>query len=84
MESNEMIREQIFGIIEDQIKDNNPPETNMTFKRLIEEGYDDYDAKIMIAQCIAVELYDAIKHGKKFNEKRYLKNLMQLPKKPFG
>jgi hypothetical protein len=38
----------------------------------------------MIAQCIAVELYDAIKHGKQFNEKRYLKNLMQLPKKPFG
>lgn len=83
MESNEMIREQIFGIIEDQIKNNNPPETNITFKRLIEEGYDDYDAKIMIGQCIAVELYDAIKHGKKFNEKRYLKNLTQLPKEPF-
>ncbi|MFA5418621.1 MAG: hypothetical protein WC341_09195 [Bacteroidales bacterium] len=83
MESNEIVREQIFGIVEHQMKNNDPPETNMTFRRLVEEGYNESDTKIMIAQCVAVELFDVLKHGKTFNEKRFIKNLMQLPKEPF-
>ena len=83
MESNEIVREQIFEIIENQIKNNDPPETNLTFNRLIKEGYNESDTKKLIAQCIAVELFDVLKHGKAFDEKRFIKNLKQLPNEPF-
>lgn len=83
MESNEILREQIFEIIENQIKNNDPPETNLTFKRMTKEGYNESDTKNMIAQCVAVELFDILKHGKAFNGKRFIKNLKQLPKEPF-
>lgn len=83
MESNEIVREHIIKIVENQIKDNNPPETKLTFKRLIKEGYDKPDAKKLIAQCVAVELFGVLKHGKEFDNKRFVKNLKQLPKEPF-
>jgi hypothetical protein len=83
METNENLREQIFDIIENQIRDNNPPETKSTFDRLRKQGYDEFQTRQMIVQCIAVELFDVLKHGKPYNNKRYVKNLKVLPKEPF-
>jgi len=83
MESNEIVREQIFEIIENQRKNNDPPETNITIKRLIKEGFNESDTKKLIAQCIAIELFDVLKHGKTFDKKRFIMNLQQLPKEPF-
>ena len=83
METNEILRKQIFEIIENQIKDNNPPETNLTYHRLMKLGYNDFDTKQLIGQCVSVELFNVIKQGIEFDEKRYTKNLKQLPKEPF-
>jgi hypothetical protein len=83
MESNEIIREQIFEIIKNQIRDKDPIETDLTYKRLINSGYNDLEAKQLIGQCISVELFNIFKHGKPFDETRYIKNLKQLPKEPF-
>lgn len=83
METNEIMREQIFEIIENQMNGNNPPETNKTFNRLIKEGYNEYETKQFIGQCIAVELFGVFKNQEPFDEKRYIKNLNNLPKEPF-
>lgn len=83
MEVNENLREQIFEIINNQLRDNDPPETKSTYKRLQEEEYDDLQTRQMIGQCLAVELFDVFKHGKPFNKERYIKNLKALPKEPF-
>ena len=83
MEVNEILREQILEIVETQIKNNDPPETSLTFDRLIKEGYDKSDTTKLIGQCVIVELYDVMKNGNSFDEKRFLKNLKQLPKEPF-
>ncbi|MEA2043360.1 MAG: hypothetical protein U9N85_12530 [Bacteroidota bacterium] len=83
MESNEIVREQIFGIIKNQIRDNTPPETKKTYDRLIKNGFDDLQTRQMIGQCLAVELFDAVKFGKSYNNERYIKNLKALPKEPF-
>jgi len=83
MESNEILREQFLEVVNNQIQSNNPPETNQTLKRLKEMGYSDIDAKMLIGQCVIVEIFDVIKQGKPFNEKRYIKNLKNLPKEPF-
>jgi len=83
MESNEIIRKQIFEIIKNQIKANNPPETKQTLERLKGLGHSDQDSKKLIGQCIAVELFDVFKHGKPFDESRYISNLKKLPEEPF-
>jgi len=74
--------EQIFEIIKNQLKDNDPPETKETFVRLKKQGFDDFQTKKTIGQCLAIELFDVMKHGKPYNNERYVKNLLALPKEP--
>lgn len=81
MESNKM-RDILFEVIESQIKKNDPPETSETFKRLKVLGFSDFDTKTLIGQCLTVEMYDAMKLGKPYNNARYVKNLQNLPKSP--
>jgi hypothetical protein len=83
MKVNLQLREQIFNIIDNQIKNNDPPETALTFKRLKEEGFDDFTVKQFIGQCVAVEIYNVMKYKKPFDESRYVQNLNNLPKEPF-
>ena len=83
METNEELREKIFEIIKNQLKDNDPPETKATFDRLRKQGFDDFQTRQLIGQCIAVELFDIFKFGKPFNNERYIKNLKALPEEPF-
>ncbi len=83
MESNEIIREQILEVVENQLRANDPPETKQTYDRLVDLGYNDSDAKKLISQCVLVEIFDAYKHGKTFDEKRFVQNLNNLPQEPF-
>ena len=83
MKPNENIRKEIFQVIENQLNANEPPETKITYGRLLSLGYSDFESKQLIGQCIAVELFDVIKNNKPFNESRYIKNLKNLPKEPF-
>lgn len=83
METNEIFREQIFEIISNQLEDNNPPETKSTYNRLRKLGFDDFQSRQMIGQCVAVELFNVLKFGESFNDERYVKNLKGLPKEPF-
>lgn len=83
MKTNKILRDQIFEIIKNQIRNNNPPETNFTYQRLIDSGYNDFETKQLIGQCVAVEIFNIMKHSKPFDEKRYIRNLKQLPKEPF-
>lgn len=83
MERNEELREQYFEVINNQIRENNPPETKETFDRLKKEGFDDYETKQLIGQCLSVEFFDIFKSGKPFDNERYIKNLKALPKEPF-
>lgn len=83
MDTNDKLREQIFEIIKNQLRDNNPPETKVTFNRLRKQGFDDLQARQLIGQCLAVELFDLIKFRKPYDKQRYIKNLKALPKEPF-
>ena len=82
MKPSDKIRAQIFEIIENQIKDGNPPETLSTTQRLEGQGFSDFEVKQLIGQCVAIELFTVLKHNKPFDEKRYVKNLKNLPEEP--
>jgi hypothetical protein len=83
METNLKLRKEIFKIIENQIKNNDPPETLETFNKLKSRGYNDFEVKQLIGQCVAVEIYNVMKYKKPFDKERYIKNLNNLPKEPF-
>jgi hypothetical protein len=83
MKPNLRARESIFQIIDNQIKNNDPPETAMTFKRLKKEGFDDFTVKQLIGQCVAVEIYDMLKNKRPFDKERFINHLNKLPEEPF-
>jgi len=69
-------------VVENQINDNDPPETRVTLERLISEGISEEDAKIYIAQAVSLEVWDIMKNRKEFDMKRYVRNLRNLPSEP--
>ena len=82
METNELLRDQIFEIIKNQLKNNDPPETKITYDRLVKVGYNDFQTKQLIGQCVSIEIFEVIKNNKPYNNARYIKNLKKLPKEP--
>ena len=80
MKPNEIIRDEIFQIIKNQLDSNDPPETKITYDRLISLGYNEFETKQLIEQCVSLEIFDVIKNKKPFNKSRYIQNLNLLPK----
>lgn len=83
METNEIFREQVFEIINNQLKDKKPKETKETLDRLRKEGFSTLQAKQLIGQCVVVELFTILKHKQPYNNERYIRNLLALPEEPF-
>jgi hypothetical protein len=82
MTVNEHLRNAIFEVINNQINADDPPETALTLERLKNEGYSEFQAKQLIGQAVIIEVIDALKNKKPYNEERYLRNLRNLPKEP--
>jgi len=74
--------EAIVGVIENQINDNNPPETNITLKRLMNLGETRENAIRYIASALSVEIFEGLNSNSPYNEERYINNLKALPKLP--
>ena len=83
MKIDKEMREQFFEVVENKIKSNSPPATKLTYNRLSKLGYNDFQIKHMIGQCVSVEIFEVVKSGQPFDEKRYVANLNNLPKEPF-
>ncbi len=81
-ETNPKLKESFIEVVENQIRDNDPPEAKETFERLISDGVSEDDAKIYIGQAICVEIWDTMKNKKEFNSQRYVRNLKRLPAEP--
>ena len=75
------MRKMFFEIIDNQIRDNNPPETKQTLDRLISEGFSGEQAKEMIGVVVVSEIFDVLKNEEEFNEQRYIAALNNLPDK---
>jgi hypothetical protein len=82
MTPNEIIIRQFLETVENQLRDNDPVETAQTLARLKKAGYNERDAKLLIAQCVAKEVFDVVSSGSPFNEERYVANLHRLPEEP--
>lgn len=82
MEENPALGEALVEVIENQIRQDNPPAVKKTFNRLTEEGYSIDEAKRLIAAVLAYEIFTMMQNSEVFNEARYLTRLQKLPELP--
>ncbi len=81
-ETNPRLRAAYLEVVENQLRENNPPQTRETLDRLMAEGYSRDEAKEYIMLAVIVEAWDALHNQKSFDLKRYLRNLNNLPEEP--
>ena len=74
--------EAMVEVVENQIRDNDPPETRTTLERLISLGESRENAMRYIASVLSIEIFEALKNKTPYNEERYLTNLRNLPELP--
>lgn len=72
------LQKAILDVVENQIRENNPPETRKTLDRLLKKGYSKDDAMKLIGSVVAAEIYKILKNKEPFNEERYIKALSEL------
>lgn len=68
--------------VDNQLRENNPPETKQTLDRLMAEGHSRDQAIALISKALAVEIREVMKTGLPYNEERYLLALGKLPELP--
>lgn len=73
----------ILEVVENQLRENNPPETNATLQRLVSAGADRDEAMRLIGCVLATEIYDILKDKLEFSLPRYVRRLEALPAMPW-
>jgi hypothetical protein len=82
-ETNPELGRAILEVVENQIRDNDPPETRQTVDRLQAEGYTADEARRLISTAVAVEIFHVMRDDEPFNRERFLWNLARLPQEPW-
>jgi hypothetical protein len=82
-ESNPELHAAIMKVVENQLRSNDPPQTQQTFKRLIKAGHSEEEAKRFIAGVVSAEIFDVLKRQEPFNLDRFVKALDKLPAMPW-
>jgi hypothetical protein len=83
MKTNERLHRAVLEVVDNQIRDLNPPATKETFDRLVREGHDVDEARRLIGCVVASEIFDVLKNLEPFDEKRFVAALHNLPTLPF-
>jgi hypothetical protein len=82
MKTNPALYAAYMEVVDNQLRENNPPETRLTLERLKREGISELDAKKYIAQVVVAETFWIMKKEEPFNLNRFIRNLKRLPVEP--
>ncbi len=77
--ANPALTEAIPVVVDQQLRDNTPPETRRTFERLVALGYAPEDARRLIGNVVAQEIFAVMQREETYNEQRYIAALQGLP-----
>ncbi len=72
----------IIELVENQLADNDPPETKQALERLMQSGESRDNAMQYIASALSIEVLHAMKYREPYKYERYVKNLNALPDSP--
>ncbi len=76
------VREAVFEVLENQMRDGTPPETRQTFDRLIAEGHSRDETMDLLASVLLFEMDQMVRAGEVFNQTRFAAALNGLPDLP--
>lgn len=82
MKQSERSNKAVLEVVDNQIRQLNPPATKETFDRLVREGHDQDEARRLIACVVASEIFDILKNMEPYDENRYVAALRKLPALP--
>ena len=74
----------ILEVVENQLRNNDPPQTKQTLERLIKTGHSEKEAKRLIACVVSAEIFDVLKKNQPFDLDRFVKGLNKLPAMPWA
>ena len=80
--SQEALRTTILEIVDNQIRNHDPPEALATYERLIGQGHCDEEARRLIGCVIASEVVGVVNESREYDHCRYLAALEALPRLP--
>ena len=81
-EDGKYIHDAIMTVVNNQIRNINPPKTKQTLDRLIKEGYTKEDARKLIGYVVLSELNEMMKLNRVFDEAKFVAALKALPEEP--
>jgi hypothetical protein len=76
------VKRAILDVVNNQLRDNTPPEARQAYQRLVEQGYSPGGAKRLIANLVAREIYNVLKADQPYDQARYIAALRRLPELP--
>ena len=77
--ANPALREAILAVVDQQLRDTTPPETQRTFERLVAFSYTSEDARRLIGNVVAQKIFAVMQREEAYNEQRYITALRGLP-----
>ena len=78
------VREELFKVIEYQMRKGSPKETKQTFDRLRAAGYSRKETMRLLACVLIGELNEMVRDKRTYDEAIYVKKLILLPEMPWS
>lgn len=75
---NPHLKATILEVVDNQIRDGEPPETRQTFERLVAAGYAEDQAKEMIGSAVVEDIWGMLHEGRMFDRERFAGFLEKL------
>ena len=82
-EENPRLRQAIMQVVDNQLREMDPPETKETFDRLVSEGVAEQEVRRLIRCVVATEIFEVLKRDEPYNHARFVKALHKLPNLPW-
>ena len=80
MRRESQVRDELRGVIERQMAQNDPPEVAPTFARLRAEGIPEQQVWALLAAVLLTELNAMARDDREFDRTRYARGLAALPR----
>jgi transcriptional regulator of NAD metabolism len=75
---NPYLKAAILEVVENQLRDNDPPETRQTLERLLAAGYSRKQAVEMIGSAVVGEIWSVLHEKQPFDRARFVESLEKL------
>ena len=62
----------VLEAVENQLRDDDPPEVRLTLKRLVDSGLSDREARLYIGIALLFEMNDVLRTNAPFDRERYV------------